>query len=75
MAELTPLRRGQMGIALLDSNGHGLLNQFVVDVEGNVAWLQGERLVSGVGDFFTSGLRDLEHQWRRGEAIGASDLG
>ena len=75
MAELTPLRRGQMGIALLDSNGHGLLNQFVVDVEGNVAWLQGERLVSGVGDFFTSGLRDLESQWRRGEAIGASDLG
>lgn len=75
MAELTPLRRGQMGIALLDSNGHGLLNQFVVDDEGNVAWLQGERLVSGVGDFFTSGLRDLESQWRRGEAIGASDLG
>ena len=75
MAELTPLRRGQMDIALLDSNGHGLLNQFVVDVEGNVAWLQGERLVSGVGDFFTSGLRDLEHQWRRGEAIGASALG
>ena len=75
MAELTPLRRGQMGLALLDSNGHGLLNQFVVDDEGNVAWLQGERLVSGVGDFFTSGLRDLESQWRRGEAIGASDLG
>ncbi|GED44790.1 hypothetical protein HME01_06420 [Vreelandella aquamarina] len=75
MAELTPLRRGQMGIALLGSNGHGLLNQFVVDDEGNVAWLQGERLVSGVGDFFTSGLRDLESQWRRGEAIGASDLG
>jgi hypothetical protein len=75
MAELTPLRRGQMGIALLDSNGHGLLNQFVVDDDGNVAWLQGERLVSGVGDFFTSGLRDLESQWRRGEAIGASDLG
>ena len=75
MAELTPLRRGQMGIALLGSNGHGLLNQFVVDDEGNVAWLQGERLVSGVGDSFTSGLRDLESQWRRGEAIGASDLG
>ncbi|MBR9903898.1 MAG: hypothetical protein GYB15_08790, partial [Gammaproteobacteria bacterium] len=71
----TPYRRGQMGIALLDGNGHGLLNQFVVGDEGNVEWLQGERLVSGVGDFFTSGLRDLESQWRRGDAIGAADLG
>lgn len=74
-ASLTPYRRGQMGIALLDANGHGLLNQFVVGDEGNVEWLQGERVVTGVGDFFTRGLRDLESQWRRGEAIGASDVG
>jgi len=71
----TPYRRGQMGIALLDDNGHALLNQFVVSEQGEVAWLQGERLVAGVGDFFTSGLRDLESQWRRGDDIGASDVG
>ena len=75
MAELTPYRRGQMGVALLASHGHGLLNQFVVSDEGSVEWLQGERMVAGVGDFFTRGLRDLESQWRRGEAIAASDLG
>ncbi|MGE6605973.1 hypothetical protein ACQKE4_05565 [Halomonas sp. NPDC076908] len=74
-AELTPYRRGQMGIALLDAHGHGLLNQFVISDKGDVAWLQGERLVAGVGDFFTSGLRDLESQWRRGDDIGAADLG
>lgn len=74
-AELTPYRRGQMGIALLDAHGHGLLNQFVMSDKGDVAWLQGERLVAGVGDFFTSGLRDLESQWRRGDDIGAADLG
>jgi len=72
---LTPYRRGQMGIALLDANGHALLNQFVVSEQGEVEWLQGERMVSGLGDFFTSGLRDLESQWRRGDAIGAADLG
>ncbi|WP_338035578.1 hypothetical protein [Billgrantia antri] len=72
---LTPHRRGQMGIALLETHGHGLLNQFVVGDEGRVEWLQGERVVAGLGDFFTRGLRDLEGQWRRGEAIGASDLG
>ncbi|UYG05954.1 hypothetical protein OCT51_15310 [Halomonas sp. LR3S48] len=75
MVELTPHRRGQMGIALLETHGYGLLNQFVVSDEGRVEWLQGERVVAGVGDFFTRGLRDLESQWRRGEAIGASDLG
>jgi hypothetical protein len=74
-AEFTPYRRGQMGIALLDANGHALLNQFVVSEQGGVEWLQGERLVAGVGDFFTSGLRDLESQWRRGDDIGAADLG
>lgn len=70
----TPYRRGQMGIALLDANGHALLNQFVVSEQDEVEWLQGERVVAGVGDFFTSGLRDLESQWRRGDAIDAADL-
>ncbi|PJX15506.1 hypothetical protein CWI66_01540 [Halomonas sp. 141] len=74
-AEFTPYRRGQMGIALLDTNGHALLNQFVVSEQGDVEWLQSERLVAGVGDFFTSGLRDLESQWRRGDDMGAADLG
>ncbi|WP_339884389.1 hypothetical protein [Vreelandella maris] len=73
--ELTPFRRGQMGIALLEENGHALLNQFVVSEQGEVEWLQSERVVAGVGDFFTSGLRDLESQWRQGDAIGAADLG
>lgn len=73
--EFTPHRRGQMGIALLDVNGHALLNQFVVNDQNEVAWLQGERVVAGVGDFFTSGLRDLESQWRQGEEIGAGDIG
>lgn len=74
-AAFTPYRRGQMGIVLLDAHGHALLNQFVVSDQGDVQWLQGERIVTGVGDFFTSGLRDLENQWRRGDDIGAADLG
>lgn len=72
---LTPYRRGLMGIALLEDNGHALLNQFVVIDQSEVQWLQGERVVAGVGNFFTSGLRDLESQWRRGDDIGAGDLG
>ncbi|MGP9567787.1 hypothetical protein ACT3RP_10125 [Halomonas sp. AOP5-B2-8] len=71
----SPYRRGQMGIALLEAEGHGLLNQFVVGSAGDVHWLQGERVVAGLSDFFTSGLRNLENQWRRDEAIGAVDVG
>ncbi|WP_018915669.1 hypothetical protein [Vreelandella zhanjiangensis] len=75
IAEWNPYRRGQMGIALLDTEGHGLLKQFVVDREGDVHWLQSERVVAGLSDFFTSGIRNLENQWRRDAAIGAADVG
>ncbi|WP_239023823.1 hypothetical protein [Salinicola corii] len=72
---LTPVRRGQVAIAILDAKGHAFLQQFVVDPDGEVQWLQSERVVSDLGDLFTSGLRDLESQWRRGEAIGVADIG
>lgn len=72
---LTPERRGQIAIALLAREGHGFLDQFVLGDDGGVAWLQSERLVSDVGDFFTSGIRDLERQWRQGEPVGVADVG
>jgi len=72
---LTPYRRGLFAIALLSEHGHGMLDQFAVDDKGDVIWLQGERIVSVIGEFFTGGLRDLESQWRRGEGVGAGDLG
>lgn len=68
-------QRGLMGIALLADEGHALLNQFVMDADGDIHWLQGERIVTGLGDFFTSGVRGLEGRWRRDEAIGATDVG
>lgn len=74
-ATLTPARRGQIAIAILEAEGHGFLGQFVVGANGEVQWLQSERVVSDIGDFFTSGLRDLESQWRRGEPVGVADLG
>ncbi|MDF3918678.1 hypothetical protein P3W43_07400 [Salinicola salarius] len=74
-ATLTPAHRGQIAIAILEAEGHGFLGQFVVDPDGEVQWLQSERVVSDIGDFFTSGLRDLESQWRRGEPIGVADMG
>ncbi|MCB8889643.1 hypothetical protein [Vreelandella malpeensis] len=68
-------QRGLMGIALLADEGHALLNQFAVDSDNEIHWLQSERVITGVGDFFTSGVRGLESRWRRDEAIGAADMG
>lgn len=73
--ELTPQRRGLFAIAVLQQHGHGFLDQFARSPDGEVIWLQGERVVSVVGDFFTSGLRDLESQWRQGQDIGVGDVG
>ncbi|RKQ96974.1 hypothetical protein C7446_2835 [Kushneria sinocarnis] len=70
---LTPHQRGDYAVAWLNREGHGVLDQFVVDDRHRVAWLQGERVVSDVSDFFTSGLRDLERKWQQGEPIRASD--
>ncbi|WP_251978762.1 hypothetical protein [Salinicola avicenniae] len=72
---LSPQRRGQIAIAILARQGHGFLDQFVVDPQGKIQWLQSERLISGLNDFFTGGLRDLESQWRQGEPLGVTDIG
>ncbi|WP_353981528.1 hypothetical protein [Salinicola endophyticus] len=74
-AELTPLMRGRLAIAALAVEGHDLLREFVIGPDGEVTRVQSERLVSDIGDLFTSGVRDLERQWRRGESIDAVDVG
>ncbi|WP_110678393.1 hypothetical protein [Salinicola sp. RZ23] len=74
-AELTPLMRGRLAIAALAVEGHDLLREFVIGPNGEVTRVQSERLVSDIGDLFTSGVRGLERQWRRGESIDAVDVG
>ncbi|WP_457808787.1 hypothetical protein [Kushneria sp. EE4] len=71
---LTPYQRGLYGVAFLQAEGYGFLDQFVVDEQSQVHWLQGERLVAGVGDFFTGGLRDLERTVQGPETVGPADI-
>lgn len=72
--ELTPWQRGRYAIAFLQADGYGFLDQFVVDEQGAIHWLQGERLAAGVSDFFTGGLRDLERRVQGGASVGPADL-
>ncbi|WP_106476299.1 hypothetical protein [Phytohalomonas tamaricis] len=70
---LTPHQRGDYAIAYLDAEGHDFLGQFVVDRQGDVRWLQSERVVSSLSNFFTRGIRDLESKWRQNDDIGVAD--
>lgn len=71
---LTPYQRGLYAVAFLQQERYGFLDQFVVDEHGVVHWLQGERLVAGVGDFFTGGLRDLERTVQGPATVGPADI-
>ncbi|MFC0269466.1 hypothetical protein [Kushneria aurantia] len=71
---LTPQQRGRYAIAFLQQGGYGFLDQFVVDERGAAHWLQGERLVTALGDFFTGGLRDLERIVQSDAGVRPADI-
>lgn len=70
--ELDAHTRGLIGINLLRDKRYELINQFDVNDEGELIRLFGEATVSKVSGFFTSGLRDLERQWRQGGEVGTA---
>lgn len=67
-------RRAQLAILFLEREGYGFMDQFVVDDAGAVHWLKGERALSAVSDFFTSGLLGLERKATSDQAVGGWDL-
>lgn len=71
---LTAHQRGLYAVAFVQQEGYGFLDQFVVDEQTQVHWLQGERLVSNVSDFFTGGLRDLERTVQGPATVGPADI-
>ena len=72
---LTAEQRGWYAVNFIDAEGHGFLGQFEVAADGSVVWIQTERWVEGVTDFFTSGIRQLETRQRTGQDIRLSDVG
>lgn len=69
------VQRGRYAIGFIDDEGHDFLGQFVIHRDGRVERVQTERVVEGVADFFTGGIRGLETRARRGEEIRVSDAG
>jgi len=67
--------RGWQAIEYIRSEGHGFLGQFMLDTDGQVRWLQTERVLEGLNEFFAGGIRRLEARYLAGEPIEAADLG
>lgn len=73
--KLSPEERGWYAINFIQSEGHDFLGQFIVDNQGATQWIGTERVLEGVNQFFASGVRDLERNYRSGNEITAGDVG
>ncbi len=72
---LSPKERGWYAVNFIKSEGHDFLGQFVVDDQGTTQWIGTERVLEGLNQFFASGIRDLEKNYRSGNEITAGDIG
>ncbi|SHK30494.1 hypothetical protein SAMN05216369_1441 [Marinobacter antarcticus] len=73
--ELSPGERGWYAVNFIQSEGHDFLGQFIVDSQGATQWIGTERVLEGMNQFFASGIRDLERNYRFDNEITAGDVG
>jgi len=73
--ELSSEERGWYAIHFIEAEGYDFLGQFITTPNGEVGWVQTERILEGINRFFASGLKGLETKLRRDETIGAGDVG
>ena len=59
----------------MKAEGYDFLGQFVLTQNGEVAWIQTERVLEGINRFFASGVKGLETKLRRDDPIAAGDVG
>jgi len=72
---LAPAERGWYAINFIEREGADFLGQFQVGSEGDIQWVQTERITEGVTQFFTGGIRQLESSYRMEGEVTASDIG
>ncbi|MFP2770770.1 hypothetical protein [Oceanisphaera sp. KMM 10153] len=72
---LSPEERGWYAVNFIKHEGHDFLGQFVVDTQGETRWIVTERMLEGLNQFFTGGIRRLETKYRAGEELTAGDIG
>ena len=69
-----PDLRGQRAIAFIAHEGHPFLGQFVLDPQGQAAWVQTERTLGAAKSFFFSGVIGLEKKYKSGQQLQPVDV-
>jgi hypothetical protein len=72
---LSPEERGLYAIFFTQEEGYDFIGQFVVNAQGEVAWVQTERVLEGINQLFAGGIKGLETKIRRDESVEAGDIG
>jgi hypothetical protein len=71
---LSPEARGRYAVHFVLAEGYDFLGQFVISPAGDVGWVQTERILEGLNNFFVGGIKGLETKLRRDESIEAGDV-
>ncbi|MFK8067281.1 MAG: hypothetical protein AB8D52_03470 [Gammaproteobacteria bacterium] len=71
---LTNKKQAWYSIQFIKNGGHDFLGQFSISPQGEVKWIQTERVVEGVSSFFTSGVRELETRYVTDQEITGNNL-
>ena len=69
-----PDLRGQRAIAFIAHDSHAFLGQFVLDPQGQAAWVQTERTLGAAKSFFFSGVIGLEKKYQSGQVLEPVDV-
>ena len=72
--ELNPERQAWYAIQFIKNEGYDFLGQFAIDDQGEVKWIQTERITESVTAFFSSGVRGLETRYVTDQEITGNDL-
>lgn len=72
---LTPTLKGWFAINFIHNSGHDFLSQFTIAKDGQVTWIQSERVLQDLNSFFAGGIRKLDTKYQTGQKVTASDVG
>lgn len=71
--KLDPHQRGLIAITTINHDGYDFIGQFITNNDGEVHWVQTDRVTSDITDFLTSGIKKVEVKHDKKENITASD--
>jgi hypothetical protein len=72
--ELTKEKQARYIVQIIKDEGYDFLGQFAINDQGEVKWIQTERISEGLTSFFTSGIRNVETKYKLEQEITAADL-